>query len=113
MVDKVILVSLKTSMLLDIPSTDEGIMDAKAKIELWEVSMRNSWVVLGFGLGTDLWYSSRWCSKNRCRRCLLSSRRWRWSSRSGGLESTRSQCNLCCGMNGRKRWCAIRKLQQL
>jgi hypothetical protein len=41
MANEVILVSLKTSMLLDIPSMDEGIAEAKAKIELWEVSMRN------------------------------------------------------------------------
>jgi hypothetical protein len=46
MVDKAILVSLKMSALLDIPATDVGIMEAKAKIGLWEVSMRKSWVVL-------------------------------------------------------------------
>jgi hypothetical protein len=47
MADEAILVSLKTSTLLDIPATDVGIAEAKAEIGLWEVSMRKSQVVLG------------------------------------------------------------------
>jgi hypothetical protein len=47
MADKVILVSLKMSTLLDVPSTGEGIVEVKAKIVLWEVRTRNSWVWFG------------------------------------------------------------------
>jgi hypothetical protein len=50
MVDKVILVSLKTSTLLDIPAMDVGIAEVKAEIGLWEVSTRKSRVVLGWAL---------------------------------------------------------------
>jgi hypothetical protein len=46
MADEAILVSLKMSAILDIPTTDMGIVEAKAELGLWEVSMRKSWVVL-------------------------------------------------------------------
>jgi hypothetical protein len=105
MADEVILVLLKTSTILDIPAMDVGIAEVKAEIGLWEVSTRKLWVVLVWALtcSTVAGGTPETDAKD------VSSHQ----GDGGGAWEMGGSSWQGCGVNGRQRWCAVRKMRQL